>query len=226
MKFSYTHEGKTYSVVTLKDDSVLEIRRGDRTFPEDDREDQQTWDSLDDWKATWPEGATASSASSASSSSNAAASAPPPPATLASTIIQRFIKNRHTNMELFPSDDEVEGYSQRLEYAKARLEAYRKKKDPKLIKTGEFEVAFYQQKIDNYNKFLRGEYKYPPNFTGHSYVYVSHDGCLHPVYHNRAEDVVIIRIHAKGDFTPEELGITADSKFYARDTYDDMFVPL
>jgi hypothetical protein len=54
MKFKYTHANKTYSVVTLKDDSILEIRRGDRTFPANNKADQQRWPSLDDWKSTWP----------------------------------------------------------------------------------------------------------------------------------------------------------------------------
>ena len=57
MKLSYTHANKKYSVVVLKDGSVMEIRRGDMTFA-GAAADRKTWASVDAWKATWPETAT------------------------------------------------------------------------------------------------------------------------------------------------------------------------
>jgi hypothetical protein len=216
MKFSYTHADKTYSVVTLKDGSILEIRRGDRTFPADNKADQQTWPSLDAWKATWPADATP---------------VVPPPPSVAETIIARFCAGKHSNVTCGPTEQEVSAYNTLLQKNRERLAFYTQKAEDIRgacvyeIQYRRMNIAYYIREIAQHEKFLRGEHTYPPEFK-HSNLYVHHEGGLHPVYHNRHDNRVIIRVHKKGNFTPEKLGITADSKFFARDKYEDVFVPL
>ena len=56
MKVSYSFEGKTYSAVVCRDGSVLEIRRGDITFPFGCDDKPQRWNSVEEWTAAQPAG--------------------------------------------------------------------------------------------------------------------------------------------------------------------------
>jgi hypothetical protein len=51
---SYIHDNQKFSVVSLKDGRVMEIRRGSMTFGNSNRDQRQYWDSVDAWTATWP----------------------------------------------------------------------------------------------------------------------------------------------------------------------------
>lgn len=234
MKLSYTHADKKYSVVTLKDGRVMEIRRGDQTFAGKAAEERKFWDSMDAWAATWPDGVTI--ASSASSASNSPSSAKQP----LSPIIQRYCRGLPYNVTAAgPSSEDLSHYTDRIKMMNARLESFRAhaKRNPDKtfadeIRTALWEIDYYTKKLQTHQKFLSGEYKYPPRFIRKSKIYVSHGGTLLPVYHNINENLVYVRVHdptaKKGEktCTPEELGVTADSKFYKRNTYSDMFEPL
>jgi hypothetical protein len=126
-----------------------------------------------------------------------------------------------------------------IEMVNARLDSFRNqaKKNPDKtfvdeIRTTLWEIDYYTKGLKRHEAFLRGEYKYRPAFIRRSKIYVSHGGSLHPVYHNCKENIIYIRFHdptAKSGekvCTPEELGITADSAFYKRNPYSDMFEPL
>ncbi len=208
----------------------MEIRRGDQTFA--GKVERRTWDSVDAWAATWP--ADVTNASYFAPSSSPKAKQPKNP------IIQRYFRGLPYNVTTTgPSPSDINSYHRRLEMVNARLESFRNqaKRNPAVtfadeIKTALWDIDYYTKKLQTHEAFGRGEHKYSPAFIRKSKIYVSHGGTLYPVYHNINENIVYIRVYDPTDksgektYTPEELGVTADSKFYKRSLYSDMFVPL
>jgi hypothetical protein len=239
MKYSYTHANKTYSVVALKDGSILEIRRGDRTFPAEDKADQQAWDSLDAWKATWPAGATDSSSSSVPSPSRSSPAPPTPDFPVDRAIIDRIFTDSHPNLRLgIPSapgirelkkDIRGEEWLIKNYYGKkAKLESYE-------IQSRDWHIKLLEEKKQRLATCHTLPFQHAIDTCSVSapHVYVACKGIMMPVYFNRECGVVIIceydpakkrrdgKIHR-----PEELGVTADSAFYRLNKYTHLFVPV
>ncbi len=253
MKYSYTHEGKTYSVIQIKSGSILEVRRGDRTFTPEDR-DRGFWMSVEDWKGSWPAGAVevtikrrrdpgTSSSNAATSSSNAAAppasSRPvrkvPPPPSLASIIMKRYcigVKSNFVELEDY-NVRHIHSCAKELKEYTAKLAEYEKSPPITGLWSLKYDAAKdiikYNTKVlskDGIQQYLDGKLPFAPKIDCHSRVLVYHKGNIYPIYHNKQKDLVYVRIHGKGFFTPEELGITADSKFFKHTYEEDEFVPM
>jgi hypothetical protein len=252
MKHSYTHSNKTFSVIALADGSALEIRRGDRTFRPADS-DCGRWASLDAWKATWPADAepvvptphtpprTSVSNAAEPMKPTSCTTAPPAPRkapktqSLASMIMKRFCVGVKSNIVELDSCDvnHIHRCAADLQKAQAELAAY--EKSPPTDWHGQLSVRVakhdleYNQGVlgkDGIQQFLDGKLPFAPKIECHSRVFVYHNDRIYPVYHNKQKDLVYVRIHGKGFFTPEELGITMESKFFKHTHDDDVFVPM
>jgi hypothetical protein len=224
MKHSYTHEGKTYSVVALADGSVLEIRRGDRTFPAKNKADQQRWPSLDAWKATWPAGSTPISFSNAFNPVDCA-------------IIDRFFTLRPNMVLGLPSAHAIRKLKKEIrEYEWILKNQYNTnlKLKPYEVENRDWHITTLEKK----KQLLATCHTLPfqhaiDNCSVSSpHFYVSHKGIMLPVYFNREFGIVVICEYDLASnrkrkiYRPEELGVTADSTFYRLNKYMHVFVPV
>jgi hypothetical protein len=242
MKYSYTHANKTYSVVALKDGSILEIRRGERTFPAEDKADQQTWASLDAWKATWPADASPSFFSTSRSSvpsPSASPSASSPDFPVDRAIIDRIFTDSHPNLRLgVPSAPGIRELKKDIRGEEWLLKNYYGKK----AKLESYDIQsrdWYIKSVEKKKQRLATCHTLPFHHAidtcrvSAPHVYVSCKGIMMPVYFNRECGVVIIceydpteKRRERKIHRPEELGVTADSTFYRLNKYTHMFVPV
>lgn len=182
----------------------MEIRRGTMTFGSHKHTERSIWSSLDAWKASWPTGASPCAAS-------AAPSAPRHP------IIDRYLRGRQSNMYRVPSPEQIEFIKCQEGWAKERVAECQNK--PEVARSAahwQKQVDAATQRLRNYEEFQHGRYDYNPTITGNSYTFVKHGDRLLQVFHNRLENIVYICDNSNGFkfYTPEQLGITADSQFY------------
>ena len=218
---SYIHNNKKYSVVALKDGRAMEVRRGTVTFNHRNKEDRKHWDSVDAWTASWPAGATPCNSST-------------PTTATRDPIIQRYFRGLPSSVITSPSKAKLDDYAARIAHAEENMKHLKacKYEYPSHERAAKSNIAYYTKKLQEHTAFLRGEYVYLPTYIHKTKIYVSHNGSLHPVYHNKKENTVFVRMYdpdTQGDsmsYTAASLGITVDSKFFKRSDYDDVFVPL
>jgi hypothetical protein len=213
MKYSYSFENKVFSVVVTSDGGVIEIRRGEVTFPRGATTKPNRWTSLDEWRATWPVGA-----NQPAPKTNTASSSTDP-------ILNLFYKHKiRTGLTFGPPNRAESDAHVTIRYYSGQLKACQA--DP--VKYGDY-IAGAQQQIEVAKKTLTrckrykaGTYDFPARIVGTLRVYVMKDGALYPVVHHGVRGLVRVcewdATSRKHTFiSPSEFGIDDNSQFLLRD---------
>ena len=213
-RYSYSYNGKVYSVAVLDSGHALEIRRGDITFPRNGDATPTRWGSLEDWKAMWPDGAVPYNA--VPKVKEQVNSDDP--------ILTMFRKHKlYNNLSFAPSQRKVNEAWNNIKYYKCRLEEY--KQDPKTnteyIEGAEHMIKTAQKYLDKCKKYDEGKYSFKEHLVGTPSIYVMKNGILTPMVHHNKRGIVRVYAGLEEFKTPEEFGIDATCQFYRmdRDTY-------
>lgn len=213
-RYSYSYNGKVYSVAVLDSGHALEIRRGDITFPHGSDATPTRWGSLADWKASWPNGAVPIEV--APKVKEQANSNDP--------ILNMFRKQKvYSNLSYGPQQRQINEARHKIRYYKLRLEEYKQNpiSNSDYIKGAEITIEREQKYLDKCKQYDEGKYKFKAHLVGTPSIYVMKNGTLRAMIHNNKHGVVRVYIGPTELKTPEEFGIDASCQFYRmdRDTF-------